>query len=234
MTRRHERLSLFVFGISQSSFSLRSARRHGSNITTNTVEDYHSQPSGITGQIETIHMDMRKRSSSTAAVEIMDWPPVKHQRIERQSRSWQPRCVFMVEHIRKHRLQFHNRNAAEGEKRSCGMFVSLADANCRVQDVMEDVAGEFWLNNDPGEDLTFYKGSDEYHGDPGYDGEKVGSSWEFDDWQSDVTHRVYVRAYPLAWPTYRGEHGAHGGHGLGQSEVKERDIHGNEMEWIKV
>lgn len=114
------------------------------------------------------------------------------------------------------------------------MFVSLADANCRVQDVMEDVVGEFWLNNDRGEDSTFDKGSDEYYGNPGYDGEKVGSSWEFDDWQSDVTHKVYVRAYPLAWPTHRDEHDAHGGQELDQSRAKGHDIHSNEMEWIKV
>lgn len=143
--------------------------------------------------------------------------------------------MFVVEHVRKHRLQFHNRNAAEGEKRSCGMFVSLADANRRVHDVMEDVVGEFWLNNESGDDYsTFDKGSDEYYGNPGHDGEKVGSSWEFDDWKSDVTHKVYVRAYPLAWPTHRDEHGGHGGEHLSHSETMEKRVHINEMEWTGI
>ncbi|KAI7777917.1 hypothetical protein LA080_002901 [Diaporthe eres] len=171
---------------------------------------------------------MHKRSSSTVAIEITDQPPVKQQRIEnafgtsRPSHTWRPRCVFVVEHVKKHHLQFHNRNAAEGEKRNCGVFVNLADANCRVRDMMEDVVGEFWLNNESGEDSTFDKGSGEYYGNPGYDGEKVGSSWEFDDWQSDVTHKVYVRAYPLAWPTHRDEHGGHGGERLDHSESLEQ------------
>lgn len=141
--------------------------------------------------------------------------------------------MFMVEHIRKHHLQFHNRNAAEGDKRNCGMFVSLADANCRVQDVMEDVVGEFWLNNEREEDSTFYKGSDEYYGNPGFDGEKVGSSWEFDDWQSDVTHKVYVRAYPLAWPVDRHEYRVHSGE-MDQSGDMDSRINSNEMEWTGV
>lgn len=176
-------------------------------------------------------MDMRKRSASTAATGTTDQPPVKQKRLEnpsgisRPSQKWRPRCVFVVEHIRKHRLQFHNHNAAEGEKRNCGMFVSLADANCRVQDVMEDVVGEFWLNNESGEDSTFDRGNDEYYGNPGYDGEKVGSCWEFDDWQSDVTHKVYVRAYPLAWPTHRDENGAHRLDGVCETDS-------NEMEWV--
>lgn len=179
-------------------------------------------------------MDMRKRSSSTAAIQISDKPSAKRRRIEhRPSSTWQPRCVFMVEHVRKHHLQFHNRNAAEGEKKNCGMFVSLADANLRVQDVMEDVIGEFWLNNESEEDSNFTKGNDEYYGNPGYDGEKVGSSWEFDDWQSDVTHKVYVRAFPLAWPMHRDEHVVHGGEHLDRSnEVMEPSINSNEMEWI--
>lgn len=140
----------------------------------------------------------------------------------------------MVEHIKKHHLQFHNRNAAEGEKKNCGIFVSLADANCRVQDVMEDVVGEFWLSNERGDDSTFEKGSDEYYGNPGHDGEKVGSSWEFDDWQSDVTHKVYVRAFPLAWPMHRDENSAYGGESLDQPEVAEQRINSNEMEWTGV
>lgn len=185
-------------------------------------------------------MDMHKRSSSTAAIQSTDQPPVKQQRSEnthgtsRPSRTWRPRCVFVVEHVRKHRLQFRNRNAGEGETKNCGMFVSLADANCRVQDVMEDVVGEFWLHNEPGEDSTFDKGSNEYYGNPGHDGEKVGSSWEFDDWQSDVTHKVYVRAYPLAWPTHRDEHGGHRGERLGHFEAMEPRINSNEMEWTGV
>lgn len=68
----------------------------------------------------------------------------------RPSHTWRWRCVSTVEHIRRHHLQFHNRNAAEGDKRNCGKFVSLADANCRVQDVMEDVVGELWLKNEGG------------------------------------------------------------------------------------
>lgn len=184
-------------------------------------------------------MDTRKRSSSTAAIETVNQPPAKQKHLKdplgtsRPSSTWTPRCVFMVEHIRKHHLQFHNRNAAEGEKRNCGLFVSLADANCRVQKVMEDVTGEFWLSNERGEDSTFDKGSDEYYGNPGSDGEKVGSCWEFDDWQSDVTHKVYVRAYPLAWPVDRDEYGVHGGE-TDQTENMGPRIHSNEMEWTGV
>lgn len=187
-------------------------------------------------------MEIRKRSSTTASIETTDQPSAKQKRHEspldetltRPSGTWRPRCVFMVEHTRKHRLQFHNRNAADGEKRNCGMFVSLADANFRVQDVMEDVVGEYWLSNERGEDSTFNKGGDEYYGNPGHDGEKVGSSWEFDDWQSDITHKVYVRAYPLAWPMQRGETGFHGGEALDQSEVIGARANSNEMEWVGV
>lgn len=142
--------------------------------------------------------------------------------------------MFMVEHIRKHRLQFHNRNAAEGEKRNCGMFVSLADANCRVRDVMEDVIGEFWLSNEQGEDSIFRESGDEYYGNPGNDGETVGSLWEFDDWHSDVTHKVYVRAYPLTWPMHSDGSNIHRRDGLDQSKVRELRIDIDEMEWIGV
>lgn len=184
-------------------------------------------------------MEMRKRPASEAAIGATDQPPMKQKRIGNHSgishlpRTWAPRCVFMVEHIRKHHLQFHNRNAAEGEERNCGIFVSLADANCRVHDVMEDVAGEFWLSNDGGGDSTFDKGNDEYYGNPGYDGEKVGS-WEFDDWQSNVTHKVYIWAYPLAWPTHRQENPVDGLEGLCEAEETEARTDSNAMELVGI
>ncbi|KAJ0116928.1 hypothetical protein J7T55_003342 [Diaporthe amygdali] len=187
-----------------------------------------------------LNVDTRKRSSSTAASEIIDQPPTKQNRHEnlrepsRTPKTWRPRCVFMVEHIRKHHLQFHNRNTAEGEKRNCGMFVSLADANCRVRDVMEDVIGEFWLSNEQGEDSIFREGGDQYYGNPGNDGETVGSLWEFDDWHSDVTHKVYVRAYPLTWPMHSDGSNIHRRDGLDQSKVRELRIDIDEMEWIGV
>lgn len=239
--RRHGQLGPIGFVSSLSSLSLKSPRSHPIEESTQRGLGSTLSQTAITqgcNKSQVSQMEMRKRSASKAAIGATDQPPTKQKRVENHSgilrppRTWVPRCVFMVEHLRKHHLQFHNRNAAEGEKRNCGIFVSLADANCRVHDLMEDVVGEFWLNNDGGGDSAFDKGSDEYYGNPGYDGEKVGSSWEFDDWQSDVTHKVYVRAYPLAWPTRCQENPVDGLEGLWEIEGTKAGTNSNEMEWI--
>ena len=145
-----------------------------------------------------------KRTSSTAGNDSTNQPPAKQPRptppaaatSTAQAQQY-PRCIYIVERTKRPRTA----EEEEGEKTNIGVFVSLANANREVRREMAYFASEWGIDGDDdlGDHSIFDEGSDEYGGIPPAEGEKVGSSWEFDD-QTEEIHYVGVTAYPLIWP----------------------------------
>ncbi|EON97366.1 hypothetical protein UCRPA7_7127 [Phaeoacremonium minimum UCRPA7] len=141
-------------------------------------------------------MESHKRTSSTAGNDTRDQPPAKQLRPTPTAAQW-PRCIYIVERTKRPRTAEED----EGERTNIGVFVSLANANREVRREMAYFASEWGTDGDDdlGDHSIFDEGSDEYAGIPPAEGEKVGSSWEFDD-QTEEIHYVGVTAYPLIWP----------------------------------
>ncbi|KAJ9142443.1 hypothetical protein NKR23_g7263 [Pleurostoma richardsiae] len=141
-----------------------------------------------------------KRTSSTAGNENTAQPAAKQPRPDGQLQATRPRCIFIVEHIKKPRPTGDWRDEQDEydreERTQLGVFVSLANANREVRREMEYFESEW---GDLGDRSIFDEESDDYSGTPPTDGEKVGSSWEYDDEQEEV-HQVSITAYPLIWP----------------------------------
>lgn len=147
-------------------------------------------------------MESHKRTSSTAGNETTGQPPAKQLRptpppSAAAAAQW-PRCIYVVERTKRPRDAEEEEPA---ERTNIGVFVSLANANREVRREMAYFASEWGMGGDDdlGDHSIFDEGSDEYAGIPPTDGEKVGSSWEFDDEMEEI-HYVGVTAYPLVWP----------------------------------